>query len=38
MLTRIEEMAAHYIQEISRVQPKGPYFMGGFSIRRIGSL
>jgi thioesterase domain-containing protein len=29
--TTIEEMAAHYINEIRSVQPQGPYFMGGFS-------
>jgi len=28
---RIEEMAAHYLNEIRTVQPKGPYFFGGFS-------
>lgn len=29
--TRIEEMAVHYITELRKVQPKGPYFLGGFS-------
>lgn len=29
--TRIEEMAADYIQEIQNVQPLGPYFIGGYS-------
>jgi len=29
--TRIEDMAAYYIQEIRRVQPEGPYFIGGYS-------
>jgi surfactin family lipopeptide synthetase A len=29
--TRTEEMAAHYIEEIRRVQPTGPYFLGGYS-------
>jgi len=29
--TRTEDMAAHYIQEIRRVQPHGPYFLGGYS-------
>jgi tetratricopeptide (TPR) repeat protein/acyl carrier protein len=28
-LTSIEEMAAHYIQEIQTIQPKGPYLLGG---------
>ncbi len=27
--TRVEDMAAHYIGEIKRVQPAGPYFLGG---------
>ena len=30
-LTRIEDMAAHYIEALRRVQPKGPYFLGGWS-------
>jgi len=29
---RIEEMAAHYIQEIRTVQPHGPYFVGGYCL------
>lgn len=29
-LTRIDEMAAHYIREIRTVQPHGPYLLGGF--------
>jgi amino acid adenylation domain-containing protein len=29
--TTIEEMAAHYINEIRSVLPEGPYSMGGFS-------
>jgi amino acid adenylation domain-containing protein len=29
--TRVEEMAAHYLQEIRVAQPEGPYFLGGFS-------
>jgi amino acid adenylation domain-containing protein len=28
--TRIEEMAAHYREEIQALQPKGPYFLGGY--------
>jgi acyl transferase domain-containing protein len=27
----IEEMASHYISEVKRVQPEGPYLLGGFS-------
>ncbi len=30
-LTSIPEMAARYIQEIRRVQPEGPYRIGGYS-------
>ena len=29
-LTRIEDMAALFVQEIRRVQPQGPYFLGGY--------
>jgi len=27
----IEEMAAHYVQAIRKVQPQGPYYLGGYS-------
>ena len=27
----VEEMAAHYIRALRSVQPKGPYYLGGFS-------
>jgi len=30
-LTRIEDMATHYIEALRRVQPDGPYFLGGWS-------
>jgi thioesterase domain-containing protein len=30
-LTTIEAMAAHYVAEIRRLQPHGPYFLGGYS-------
>jgi thioesterase domain-containing protein/acyl carrier protein len=30
--TRIEDMAAHYIDELRQVQPVGPYFLGGRSL------
>ncbi len=30
-LTRIEDMASHYIQEIQSIQPNGPYFLLGWS-------
>ena len=31
-LTSIPEMASHYIKEMQRIQPQGPYFLGGFSL------
>ena len=34
-LTRIEEMAAHYIEEIQAVQPTGPYRLLGWSLGGI---
>lgn len=30
--TRVEEMAAYYIQEIQTVQPEGPYLIGGVCV------
>ena len=30
--TKIEEIAAHYIEEIRTIQPQGPYFIGGHSL------
>lgn len=30
--SRIEDMAAYYIQEIRKPQPEGPYYLGGFSL------
>jgi amino acid adenylation domain-containing protein len=29
-LASIEEMAAHYVREIRRAQPEGPYLLGGY--------
>lgn len=29
--TRVEDMAAHYIEEIRTIQPEGPYYLGGSS-------
>ena len=31
VLTTTEEMAAYYIQEIQKIQPIGPYLLGGYS-------
>jgi acyl-CoA synthetase (AMP-forming)/AMP-acid ligase II/thioesterase domain-containing protein/acyl carrier protein len=31
-LARIEDMAARYISEICRIQPTGPYYLGGYSM------
>src|SRR5688572_4205546 len=28
--TSVEEIAAHYLSEVRGVQPKGPYFLGGY--------
>lgn len=28
---RVEDMAAHYIDEMRSIQPRGPYFVGGYS-------
>src|SRR5205085_1980189 len=28
----IEEMAAHHLSELIRVQPEGPYYLGGYSL------
>ena len=29
-LTKVEDMAALYLKDIRRVQPRGPYFLGGY--------
>jgi amino acid adenylation domain-containing protein len=31
-LTRIEEMATHYIREMRSLQPEGPYYLGGYCL------
>ena len=31
ILTTTKEMATYYIQEIKKIQPVGPYFLGGYS-------
>ncbi|MBO3457963.1 thioesterase domain-containing protein [Aetokthonos hydrillicola Thurmond2011] len=33
--TRVEEMASHYVREIQRFQPNGPYFLAGYSFGGI---
>lgn len=30
-VTRMEDMARHYLREIRRIQPSGPYHIGGYS-------
>jgi len=30
-LSTVEEMAGHFISELRRVHPKGPYYLGGYS-------
>jgi thioesterase domain-containing protein len=34
-LTRIEDMAAHYIEALQTIQPQGPYYLGGWSLGGI---
>ena len=36
--TRVEDMAADYIDELRSVQPEGPYFLGGYSFGGIVAL
>lgn len=31
-LQTVEEMAAHYVTEVQRLQPHGPYFLGGYCL------
>ncbi|MEI2582759.1 non-ribosomal peptide synthetase [Scytonema sp. PRP1] len=38
LLTRVEDMAALYIQEMQTIQPKGPYYIGGYSFGGIVAL
>ena len=33
--TQVETIAAHYLEEIRVVQPRGPYFLGGYSFGGI---
>jgi thioesterase domain-containing protein len=37
-LERVEDMAAHYIQDIRTVQGKGPYYLGGLSFGGMVAL
>jgi len=32
LYTTIQEMAAHYLEQIRTIQPRGPYHVGGFSM------
>ncbi len=32
LLTRVEDMAAHYLKEIRALQPEGPYYLGGYCL------
>ena len=34
-LTRLEDIAAHYVREIKTVQPHGPYYLAGYSFGGI---
>jgi thioesterase domain-containing protein len=33
--TSIKDMAAHYIQEIQRIEPEGPYYLAGYCLGAI---
>lgn len=37
-LQTIEEMAAHYVGEIQQLQPRGPYYVGGYCMGGIIAL
>ena len=37
-LTQLEEMASHYIGEVRSMQPKGPYYLGGYCLGGIIAL
>jgi acyl-CoA synthetase (AMP-forming)/AMP-acid ligase II/thioesterase domain-containing protein/acyl carrier protein len=37
-ITRVEDMAAHYLQEIQGMQPHGPYLLGGAGVGGIVAL
>jgi thioesterase domain-containing protein len=32
LYTRVEDLAAHYVEALRMVQPEGPYFLGGYSL------
>lgn len=34
-INQVEEIAAHYIQEMVKIQPEGPYYLGGLSFGGI---
>jgi thioesterase domain-containing protein len=36
--TTVEDMAAHYLEEIRRVQPEGPYYLGGYCFGGVVAL
>ena len=35
LYTKIEDMAAHYVDALKAIQPEGPYFLGGWSLGGI---
>jgi thioesterase domain-containing protein/acyl carrier protein len=37
-LTRMEDMAAHYVREIRSLQSEGPYYLGGYCLGGIVAL
>ena len=38
VLTRIEDMAAHYTRDVQTMQPQGPYYLGGYSFGGMVAL
>jgi pimeloyl-ACP methyl ester carboxylesterase len=37
-LTRVEELAAHFLRDIKSISPQGPYFLGGYSFGGLVAL
>ncbi len=38
LLTRLEDMAALYVNEVQKFQPQGPYFLGGYCLGGLVAL
>lgn len=37
-LNRVEDMTAHYLEQLIGIQPEGPYFLGGYSFGGLVAL